>query len=256
MEPTVVEAHDLGFVYPRPRRRALREVEFAVGKGSFTAILGPNGGGKSTLIKLILGMLKPTEGEVRVMDMRPGENRELTQRMIGYVPQQTQVNQRLPMHVNDVIGLAVASRHLQLDARATRERVGAALALVDLEGLGRTPFVALSGGQQQRVLLARALAVDPQVLVLDEPFAGVDAASQEDIVGLLSRVARDNQVTVLAVVHNINPLVHFVDHALLLNTRVVAFGPPEEVLTRELLTETYGASMEIVICEYGHRHPV
>jgi len=256
MEPLVVEAHDLGFVYSRPPRRALSGLDFGVTRGSFTAILGPNGSGKSTLIKLIVGVLRPTEGEVRVMGLQPWEGRELTQRMIGYVPQQEDVNQRLPMRARDVIALAVASRRLELSAPATRRRVAAALRMVELEQVAETPFIALSGGQRQRVLLARALAVDPQILVLDEPFAGVDAASQEHIIGLLSRLAREKRVTVLAVVHNINPLAHFADHVLLLSTGMVAFGPPEEVLTPELLLEAYGASMQILVCEDGYRHPV
>lgn len=256
-EAPVVRASGLGYTYPSPAVEALRDVSFELSRGSFCAIVGPNGSGKSTLIRLIMGLLRPTAGEVRVMGQEPSVETELIQRLIGYVPQREALNLNVPLRVRDVVSLAVMTR-LAPDGRGSRvrARVDAALQMVEMGQMAARPFAALSGGQQQRVLIARAIAVDPYILVLDEPFGGVDAATQETISRLLYRLCRDHRVTVLAVVHNINPLVHYVDHVLLLNTRMVACGDPADVLTAENLQAAYGTTVPILVCEEGFRHPV
>ena len=256
-EQPVVRAKGLGYTYPSPPVEALRDVTFELPRGSFCAVIGPNGSGKTTLIRLVMGLLRPTAGEVRVMGQEPSVETELIQRLIGYVPQRDALNLNVPLRVRDVVSLAAMTR-LALDGRQSqaRGRVDAALEMVEMEEMANRPFAALSGGQQQRVLIARAIAVDPYLLVLDEPFNGVDAASQATISRLLNRLCREHQVTVLAVVHNINPLVHYVDHVLLLNTVMVACGDPAEVLTPENLQAAYGTTVPILVCEEGFRHPV
>lgn len=255
--PITIAADGLGYTYPAPRVRALEDVTFALPRGAFCAILGPNGSGKTTLIRLVMGLIRPTVGQVRVLGHDPAAEPELIQRLIGYVPQREAVNSSVPLTAREVVSLAACTRRGVIGGHCpVRDRVSAALEMVDMGTAERRPFNALSGGQQQRVLIARALAVDPHILVLDEPFAAVDAATQNAVVELLHRVCREHQVTVLAVVHNINPLVHYVDHVLLLRNRQVAFGDPAQVLTPQHLQEAYGAVVPILICEEGYRHPV
>ena len=256
----IIEATGLGYVYPSPATRALEGVEFSVSPGQFVAIMGPNGSGKTTLVKLMIGMLSPTEGQLLVRGLHPSEAPDEVRRAIGYVPQHGSVNSRVPVKVGDVVGLAAMCRARQSGAQVTaaqiHRRAQAALAMVDLGERWDRAFGALSCGQQQRVLVAHALSVDPAILVLDEPFAGVDAASQDTTIDLLQRLSVEKQITILAVVHNINPLVHFVNAVLLLSTRMVAFGNPPEVLTADLLEEAYGRAVPILVCPEGFLHPI
>jgi ABC-type Mn2+/Zn2+ transport system ATPase subunit len=253
----LLAAHALGYRYPQPPVTALAGVEFAVERGQFVAITGPNGSGKTTLVKLLLGLLRPSEGEVLVAGRKPREARLQVQRTIGYVPQHEAVNAQVPIKVWDVVSMAAQCRYDgTLERKELRRRVQAALAMVELSELSGRPFRALSGGQQQRALIARALVVDPHILIADEPFAGVDAASHENITKLLRWLSDEKRVTVLVVVHNVNPLVHFLDRVLLLSTQMVAYGAPEEVLTTERMEEAYGKVVPILVCEDGFLHPL
>lgn len=255
--PAAVEARELGYTYAATGVEALRGLTLALPRGSFCAVIGPNGSGKSTLVRLVMGLLRPTEGELLVAGHNPWQEPELVRRFIGYVPQRDQVNSAVPLSVGEVVSLAASARMGAGVSRAqVRVRVAAALEMVALGDLRRRPFSELSGGQQQRVLIARALAVDPHLLVLDEPFAGVDAGSETSIAQLLHSLSGDHRVTVLAVVHNVNPLVHYMDHTLLLQNHQVAFGDPAQVLTPENLRAAYGTSVPIFVCEDGYRHPL
>jgi ABC-type Mn2+/Zn2+ transport system ATPase subunit len=252
-----LEARDLSYTYPATGVAALRGLTFSLPRGSFCAVIGPNGSGKTTLVRLVMGLLRPTAGEVSVLGLTPWQEPELAQRLLGYVPQRDSVNSAVPLSVREVVSLAAATRMGPAGGRArVRERVARALGMVDLADLGRRPYASLSGGQQQRVLIARALAVDPHVLVLDEPFAGVDAGSESSIAELLHCLTGHHGVTVFAVVHNVNPLVHFMDRALLLRGEQVAYGEAAAVLTAENLQAAYGATVPIMVCKDGYRHPV
>ncbi|HDS31035.1 MAG TPA: ATP-binding cassette domain-containing protein [Firmicutes bacterium] len=252
-----IEAENLSFTYHRPRVNALRGVSFSIRQSSFIAVMGPNGSGKSTLLMLILGLLTPDSGELRVLGHHPWQNRDLTQRSMGYVPQRDQVNERFPISVRDVVLQAVGARHLRSKNRGSVfERIEYILEMVDLVDLADQPFGTLSGGQQQRALIGRALAVDPEILLLDEPFSAVDLKSQVLIAGLLKRLTVERKVTVIAVVHNINPLVHYIDSVMLLNGELVAFGPSEDVLITRILSRAYGNDVPVVICDDGFRHPL
>ena len=252
----VIEAQQLGYIYTDPTVMALSDITFSVKRGCFLAVMGPNGSGKSTLAKLMVGLMAPTEGVLRVMGQPPWEHRAGVQQSIGYVPQHETVNEDLPVRGWDIVAWAAASRRVALGKAPLAQRVRSALEMVKMAELSNQRFSALSGGQRQRVLMARALAVDPRLLVLDEPFAGVDAPTRELLVELLTRLAREKRITVIMVVHNVNPVAHSIDQVLLLNNRMVAFGAPETVLTEDNLRAAYGTSVPILVCEEGRLHPM
>ena len=253
----IITTENLGYVYTQPPRRALENVTFSVERGQFVAIMGPNGSGKTTLVKLLLGLLRPSEGCAIVRGACPTHQRHAVQQCIGYVPQHEGVNSQVPVTARDVVHMAAACRYEGVFSRKEiNRRVYAALDMVDLADMANHPFRALSGGQQQRALIARALVVDPVILIADEPFAGVDAVSHQTILNLLHTLSHEKEVTVLAVVHDINPMVHFLDRVLLLNTRMVAFGLPAEVLTTDVLRQAYGKAVPILTCDAGFLHPI
>jgi len=235
----------------------LSDVSFQIKRGEFVAITGPNGSGKTTLLKLILGILQPQKGEIRVMGYSTRE-RDKIMNLIGFMPQKEHISSNFPILVRDVVMLGLGARKgiTKPTKRADEEEGIQAIKSVGLdEEIWTKKFAELSGGQQQRVLLARALAIKPEILLLDEPFNGVDIPSQNKILDLISDL-RKKGVTVLFVVHNVNPLLHQIDKIMLLKGRIVAFGRPDEVLTDKNLISAYGASIPIIYCEEGYAHPV
>ncbi len=227
---------------------AIENVTMDVKRGEFVAVMGPNGSGKTTLLRVIAGMIKPVKGRVTVRGK------------VGYTPQKEHVNVTMPVKVWDIVAMAVVAKKKKLGlfsglSNGERKEVENALKAVGMLGLKDRAFTSLSGGQQQRVLLARALAIKPDVLLLDEPFNGVDLPTQERIIQLLSELsARD--VTVITVVHNVSPLIHHVSRIALLNRTLIAYGKPEEVLTPENTLKAYGISIPVTVCEEGFVHPL
>jgi|Deesub1362B_J571_1020462.scaffolds.fasta_scaffold00016_115 ABC-type Mn2+/Zn2+ transport system ATPase subunit len=235
----------------------LFDITFTIKKEEFVAITGPNGSGKTTLLKLILGILQPRKGEIRVMGYSTKE-RDKIMNLIGFMPQKEHISSNFPILVRDVVMLGLGARKgiMKPTGKADEEEGIQAIKSVGLdEEIWMEKFAELSGGQQQRVLLARALAIKPEILLLDEPFNGVDIPSQNKILDLISDL-RKKGVTVLLVVHNVNPLLHHIDKIMLLKNRIVAFGKPDEVLTDKNLISAYGASIPIIYCEEGYAHPV
>ncbi|MCD6383375.1 MAG: metal ABC transporter ATP-binding protein [Thermoplasmata archaeon] len=253
----VVRVEKVSFSYDG-RVDVLKNISFEVGRGDFTAIMGPNGSGKSTLIKLLIGLLKPTTGRIEVMGLDPAEDPRSVQRVVGYMPQRDSISKNLPVKVSDVVLLGRMSRKgpLSITTPSDLREAKRALEYVGVPELWNRPFSALSGGQQQKVLLARALAVEPQILVLDEPFSAMDVPSQESIVEILNALKEERGMTIITIVHDVNPILHHLDLLMLLNRRVVAFGHPLEVLTDRYLLETYGAPVRTVTCESGYCHPI
>lgn len=215
----------------------LDSVCFSVIPGVITGVVGPNGAGKSTLFNIITGLMKPTSGQVLIH----GQPIERMRGLVAYVVQHEQVNWRLPMSVWDVVMLGRVRRigWLRRARSEDREAVEDALQKVGMWDRRRSMITELSGGQRQRVSVARALSQGANVLLLDEPFRGVDVASQAALVSVLMNL-KDEGNNILMASHNLNLLSNYCDECLCLNCRVYAYGPPQEVLTQEAMTLLYG----------------
>ncbi len=216
----------------------LEGVTASVPRGGCTAVVGPNGAGKTTLLMALLRQA-PFQGGIRIADAGPGEPPR-----IGYVPQRLQFDRGLPMTVRDFLVMGLQRRPLWLGTEHIhRERARRLLADVRGEALERRMLGVLSGGELQRVLLALALAQDPDLLVLDEPASGVDVQGGQLFCELLERLRRERGFTQLMVSHDLATVTHHATHVILLNRRVVAEGPPREVLTPENLAAVFGMHM-------------
>ena len=236
-----IEIHDMTVSYNK--RPVLYGIDLHIPQGQLIGIVGPNGAGKSTLIKAIMGLVPKSSGYVKIYGKSYRENKEL----VGYVPQREDVDWDFPVNVMDVVMMGRYGKR-GLFRRPSRE--DRKIARESLEKVGMLPFANrqisnLSGGQQQRVFLARALAQDSDVYLMDEPFAGVDAATESSIITLLETL-RDRGKTILVVHHDLPTAKTYFDSLVLLNMRVVAFGPTEEVFTNELLQATYGGRLTIL----------
>ncbi len=216
-------------------RIALDDVSFSVEPGESVAVLGPNGAGKSTLFKAIAGILPPARGSIHVYGTRPGRHT-----CIAYLPQRSEVDFSFPATVRDVALMGCAGeRGLLRRWRASdRERALECLRVVGLSDLAGRQIGELSGGQQQRLFMARALAQRAELMLLDEPAAGLDLASHRDFTHLLGRLHRLG-VTVLLATHNIGLAREHLRRVLLLNRRRTAFGSAEDVLTPDAMAETF-----------------
>ncbi len=218
---------------------------FTVPAGSFTAILGPNGSGKSTLVRLILGLLPPASGVIEVLGEAPRRGNP----RIGYVPQGSNFDPELSIRGRDFVALGVDGHKwgVRLAGRAQVENaVDNSIASVDARGYGDRPLGRLSGGEQQRLLLAQALIGRPQLLLLDEPLSHLDVRNQQAIVQLISAVARERQLTVLLIAHDVNPLLPHIDHVLYVAQGKLAMGEPDEIITSESLSRIYSSPVEVL----------
>ena len=233
---------DLDVAYDR--RLVVEGVTFSVPRGAMVGIVGPNGGGKSTPLKAVLGLVPKLHGTVEILGR--SVNRK-TRRLVGYVPQREDVDWNFPVSAFDVVmmGRVPSVKLFWQPAARDKELAWEALRTVGMEKYGDTPIGEFSGGQQQRIFLARALAQQAEVLLLDEPVSGVDAPSQHEIFDLL-RSLKEAGKTVIVATHDLSCVAERFDLALLLNKRVVAFGRPEEVFTSELLNETYQSHLMIL----------
>jgi zinc transport system ATP-binding protein len=230
MSTPVLAADDLSFDYDGVA--ALRDVSFSLGPGEFVALVGPNGSGKSTLLRLLLGLLRPGRGRVELFGRPPAA---LTDRSrVGYVPQRAHLAPELPATVREVVTGGRLSRghwwrRRNADDRAAVEHALAAVALTDL---GSRPVTELSGGQQQRALIARALVSDPELLILDEPIAGVDAESQRLFRDSLVHLVAQHRTAVLLVSHELGAVAEDLDRVIVLKRHVLFDGTPSELSGR------------------------
>ncbi len=244
----VVELKGVTVAYGR--LRVLEDVDLIVPAGAFLAVIGPNGAGKTTLVRTILGLVKPVKGTVRVFGRSP-EALGALRREIGYVPQMHAVDLRFPVRARDVVMMGRYARLglFRRPGRADREAVQRAMARVGVADLADRPLGDLSGGQRQRVFLARALATEPRLLILDEPTAGVDAQATKSLYELLREFQREG-MTVIMVSHDVGVVSQYVDGVACVNRRLVAHGRPEVVLTEATLNEMYGC--QALFFHHGH----
>jgi manganese/zinc/iron transport system ATP- binding protein len=221
----------------------LWDVSWTAPPNGLVAIVGPNGAGKTTLLKAVLGLAPRLSGEVRLFGLKFEEARP----RVGYLPQRASVDWDFP---TTALQVAAQGRYPRVGwfrplPRAERERARAALAEVGMSEFADRQIGQLSGGQQQRVFLARALALEADLYLMDEPFAGVDAATERAIVEVLRRLAEEGR-TVIAVHHDLATAPQYFDHVLLLNVRAIAAGPMATTFTAETLARTYGGRLSLL----------
>jgi len=219
---------------------AIFSVNMVVHPGTMTAIVGPNGAGKSTLLKAVLGVIKPLAGSVSILGKPLVKMRD----KIAYMPQRASVDRDFPTRVIDVVMMGMY-RNLGLLGRiraSHREQAIKCLNRVGMADFATRQIGQLSGGQQQRVFLARALAQDAEIYVLDEPLAGVDAATEKTIIAVLQEL-RDSGSTIVAVHHDLATVSDYFDDVVLLNKQVVAAGPIDDIFTEANLQTTYGGRL-------------
>lgn len=244
MEQTpVIEIRGVSFAYNG--ETILEDVNLAIGPREFISVVGPNGGGKTTLLKLVVGLLEPTAGTVRVFGLPPRDAR----RRIGYLPQHAQMDPRFPASVADVVltGRLGPDRRFGLYGKADREAAGEALRDVDLCDLGRRPYAELSGGQRQRVLIARALVSRPDLLLLDEPTAGLDAHMESGLFDLLKVL--NERLTIVLVTHDLGFVSQVVRSVACVRRKVVVH--PTSEVTGEMIREIYGGDVRMI--RHDHR---
>ena len=221
-----------------------RDASFEVGRGEFTAVIGPNGAGKTTLFRLLLGLQRPSFGDIEVLGAPPRRGN----RRIGYVPQRHTIDNETHVAADALVRLgAVGSRWGPgLSFRAPREAAAEALNAVGASELGSKSLGSLSGGELQRVFLAEAIVGNPEMLLLDEPLSNLDIRRSRELVEVVHHLVQSRHVTTLLVAHDINPLIECLDKVIYIANGNVATGPPEEVLTSRSLTELYGVPVEVL----------
>lgn len=237
-------------------RLAIEDVDLAVDAGSLLAVVGPNGAGKSTLLKVMAGLLAPSAGRVEVLGAPPGRQ----SRRVAYVPQAETVDWQFPVTVRDVVmmGRYPALGPARRPARGDREAVAEALAKVGMTAHQHVQIGRLSGGQRRRAFLARALAADPQLYLLDEPVTGIDATTQEELMDILEAEAARGR-TVIATTHDLACAAQRFQRVAAINRRVVAHGPASLILDPEILARTYGGHLlvlggQTVLLDDAHHH--
>jgi len=242
---TIIEIRNVWFSYDE--YPVLKDVDLDVQRGEFLAIIGPNGGGKTTLLKLILGILKPDRGHVRVFGDEPRKSAS----RIGYVPQETSLNRDFPITVFDValMGKLGGDRTKRGDSKRERESVQESLRRVDMWKYRNRRIGELSGGQRQRVFIARALASEPEILFLDEPTASVDVEGQSSLYHFFNEL--NETVTIVVVSHDVNVLSSYVKSVACVNQRV--FFHDESEITPEMLEQAYHCPVELIAHGVPHR---
>jgi manganese/zinc/iron transport system ATP- binding protein len=239
--PPPLEIHDMTVAYHR--KPVLWDIDLIAPEGKLIAIVGPNGAGKSTLIKAALGLVPLASGKVEIY----GKPYAVQRHLVGYVPQRESVDWDFPVTAHDVVLMGTYARlgWFRRPGRAQHELASECLAHVAMSRYASRQIRQLSGGQQQRVFLARALAEDAQIYFMDEPFAGVDAATEHATVKLLQSLRAAGK-TLLVVHHDLQTVRDYFDHVILLNMRLVAAGPIETTFTEKNLHATYGGRLTLL----------
>jgi zinc transport system ATP-binding protein len=251
MSPAAIAIRDLWVTYNH--RPVLEEVSLDIEANTCVGVLGPNGAGKSTLLKVILGLIPPSRGEILVFGENPRQSRT-SGNFVGYLPQRPLTNPRFPISVLDVVLMGRYGR-IGLGRRPQRQDREAAMALLTRLGipqLANRSIGEISGGEQQRVFIARALAVNPRLVILDEPTISLDACSQDEVYDLVKGLKDEMQLTVIMVSHDIGAVASHVDDIICLNRRVHVHAPPP--IGRVALENTFGCAVEYLFHgEIPHR---
>lgn len=251
MKETILSLENVSFSYGE--RQALQKVNLTISKGDFLGLVGPNGGGKTTLIKIILGLLKPDEGEVKIL------NQEISSfdkwHTIGYVPQKANsFNKGFPATVFELVSMGLTAKigYFRFMTKKDKEKVAQAIREVGMENYMHENIGNLSGGQQQRVFIARAIVGDPEILILDEPTVGVDYKNVEKFYDLLDRLNEERGLTLLLITHDTGAMTEHANKVACLNKTLHFHGKTKEYtsLTDEDLARIYGHPVQIVVHDH------
>ncbi|GGJ79007.1 manganese/iron ABC transporter ATP-binding protein [Pseudomonas matsuisoli] len=234
---------------------ALRNASFTIPTGTIAALVGVNGSGKSTLFKAVMGFLRLAQGDIRILGMSVAE--ALKQNLVAYVPQAEEVDWNFPVLVEDVVMMGRYGHmgFLRRPSRADHAAVDTALARVDMLAFRHRQIGELSGGQKKRVFLARALAQDGRVILLDEPFTGVDVKTEDQIIALL-RELRDEGRVMLVSTHNLGSVPEFCDRTILIKGTILAHGPTEDIFTQKNLERAFGGVLRHFVLSDGKGLPI
>jgi zinc/manganese transport system ATP-binding protein len=225
-------------------RQILDDVRFAIGPGEFVGLIGSNGAGKTTLLRVILGLQPTASGSVSIGGGPTARGR----RQVGYVPQKIQLDPDMPVRARDLVGLGLDGNRLgiALPSRRKRQLVDEMLAAVDASRFASQRVGSLSGGEQQRVMIAHALISQPRLLLLDEPLANLDIRSAQEIISLLAKISRQQQVAVLISAHEMNPLLPVMDRIVYMAGGRAASGTTDEVIREDVLSKLYGHHVDVL----------
>lgn len=230
----------------------LSNVSLEIFNGEYVAIIGPNGGGKTTLIRMLLGLEDPTNGDIKIFGKKLQNFKDWNK--IGFVPQRAaQVDQNFPATALDIVNMGRTSKR-KLFSRESEEDVKAvddAMFKMDILDLKNKMVGTLSGGQRQRVMIARALASNPEILILDEPNTGVDIVSQQNFYALLSKLNKEDKITIVFITHDIGVIADDIGRLFTINQKAIICNNPKEALSCEEMSDLYGISAHLV---HNHKH--
>ena len=230
---------------------ALRNINLSINKNEFISVIGPNGGGKSSLIKLILGLYQPTKGTVMIDGKKP---QQLDTRYFGYVPQLKTADRSFPALAIELVASGIKANWIARLNPDLKEKSLAALKTVKSEHLAYKSLTSLSGGELQRIYLARSIARNPEILLLDEPATGIDSASENDLNYMLDKIRSESSTTVIMVTHDWEAAYHHSDKVIILNKKVICYDIPERAFNDEALRIAFGHEGHEHKMIFGARH--
>ncbi len=249
---TIIELQNVSFSYTS--EEVVKDVSLQIHKGDYLGIIGPNGGGKSTLLKLMLGILKPKKGSVQIFGTDIEKFKEWYK--IGYVQQRTSIEMNFPITVEEVVAMGRYGKRglFHFPTNEDKEKTLQALKQVDMLPFANRRISDLSGGQQQRVFIARALAAEPEVIVLDEPTVGVDIKSQQQFYGLLKKLNKELSITLVLATHDINVIIDQSTELACVDQTLVYYGDPSEFKKSKPVADRYGARSFDTYHDLFHGH--